>query len=304
MGIDIIHVRGSFHSAFGCAVAGSTAPRSMTAATATRRTGERTFRSRIRISAANRPLDAAGHMRHVHTRRQPATVNWPPQSYYWPMPRQSSRLSIAADEMASDEPIAESKSALTRLRILDAAARVLSEHGYAGLRLTDVAEVAELQAPAIYYYFPSRDELIEEVMWAGIADMRAHVAEVLEEVPDGTPPLDRLLTAVEAHLRHALEISHYTTAAIRNAGQVPQAIRKRQVLEEEKYGEIWRRLISDVAREGLLRPELDLYIAQMLVLGALNWAVEWWNPRRGSIEAVVQNAQSVIRHGLAEEAAK
>ncbi len=224
--------------------------------------------------------------------------SFPP--YHERMPRQSSRLPVDADEAVSGQPVPESKSALTRSRILDAAARVLSEHGYAGLRLTDVAAEAELQAPAIYYYFPSRDELIEEVMWAGIADMRAHVAAILEEVPDGTAPLEKLLIAVEAHLRHELEISHYTTAAIRNAGQVPQAIRKRQVLEEERYGEIWRRLINDVAREGLLRPELDLYIAQMLVLGALNWAVEWWNPRRGSVEAVVANAQSVIRHGLAE----
>jgi AcrR family transcriptional regulator len=216
------------------------------------------------------------------------------------MPRHSARLAVDVDESDTGDSGAESKSALTRSRILDAAARVLSENGYAGLRLTDVAAKAELQAPAIYYYFPSRDELIEEVMWSGIAAMRSHVAAALEAVPDGTPPLDRLLVAVEAHLRHALEISDYTTAAIRNAGQVPPAIRKRQVLEEERYGEIWRRLISDVAREGLLRPELDLYIAQMLVLGALNWAVEWWNPRRGSIEEVVANAQSVIRYGLSE----
>jgi TetR/AcrR family transcriptional regulator, cholesterol catabolism regulator len=200
---------------------------------------------------------------------------------------------------ATDEEVTESKSALTRARILDAAARVLSANGYAGLRLTDVADEAQIQAPAIYYYYASRDELIEEVMWAGIADMREHVVAALNELADDAPPLDRLLAAAEAHLRHALEISDYTTASIRNAGQVPLSIRKRQILEEERYGEVWRRLINDLAREGRLRPDLDLYIAQMLVLGALNWAVEWWNPRRGSLEAVVANAQSFIRHGVA-----
>ena len=68
-----------------------------------------------------------------------------------------------------------SKSARTRSRILNAAAHVLSVKGYAGTRLSDVAEYAELQAPAIYYYFPSREDLIEEVMYAGIADMRRHL---------------------------------------------------------------------------------------------------------------------------------
>ena len=178
---------------------------------------------------------------------------------------------------------------------------MLSVKGYAGLRLTDVAAVAEIQAPAIYYYYTSRDNLVEEVMWAGIADMREHVARVLDQLPPETAPLDRLLLAVETHLRHELEISDYTTASIRNAGQVPNSIRKRQILEEERYGEIWRKLINDMARAGVLRSDLDLYIAQMLVLGALNWAVEWWDPRRGSLETVVANAQSFVRHGLQEQ---
>jgi TetR/AcrR family transcriptional regulator, cholesterol catabolism regulator len=218
------------------------------------------------------------------------------------MARANNRATATVGNPGESNMTSESKSVLTRSRILDAAARVLSEQGYAGLRLTDVAAAAELQAPAIYYYYASRDALIEEVMWSGIADMREHVAAVLDGLPDGTSPVARLLAAAEAHLRHALEISDYTTASIRNAGQVPMAIRKRQILEEERYGEIWRRLINDIAREGLLRPELDLYIAQMMVLGSLNWAVEWWNPRLGSIESVVANAQSIIRHGLTEVA--
>ncbi len=204
----------------------------------------------------------------------------------------------ATPAVGNDE-VVESKSALTRARILDAAAHVLSTKGYAGLRLTDVADEAAIQAPAIYYYYASRDELIEEVMWAGIADMREHVAAALTALSAEASPLDRLVAAVEAHLRHALEISDYTTASIRNAGQVPPSIRKRQILEEERYGAVWRRLINDLARDGRLRPELDLYIAQMLILGALNWTVEWWDPRRGSLEAVVANAQSFIRHGIA-----
>jgi TetR/AcrR family transcriptional regulator, cholesterol catabolism regulator len=208
------------------------------------------------------------------------------------------RRNTSGAAVSNDEAV-ESKSALTRARILDAAAYVLSVKGYAGLRLTDVANEAAIQAPAIYYYYASRDELIEEVMWAGIADMREHVAAALTALPGEASPLDRLVAAVEAHLRHALEISDYTTASIRNAGQVPPSIRKRQILEEERYGAVWRTLINDLARDGRLRPELDLYIAQMLILGALNWTVEWWDSRRGSLEAVVANAQSFIRHGIA-----
>lgn len=218
------------------------------------------------------------------------------------MARARDTSSAAALSDGDREP--DSKSALTRRRILDAAAYVLSIKGYGGLRLTEVAAQADIQAPAIYYYFSSREDLIEEVMWSGIADMREHVTAILDALPDGTSPLDRLLATVEAHLRHALEISDYTTASIRNAGQVPDAIRKRQIREEERYGEIWRGLINDLARSGGLRSDLDLYIAQMLVLGALNWTVEWWDARRGSVDAVVANAQSLVRHGLSPVAGR
>jgi AcrR family transcriptional regulator len=187
------------------------------------------------------------------------------------------------------------------VRILDAAAHVLSIKGYAGMRLSDVAEYAEIQAPAIYYYFPSREDLIEEVMWVGIADMREHLADILSVLPSEMTPLDRILVAVEAHLRHELEISDYTTASIRNSGQVPDKIRKRQLAEEAKYGEVWSKLIKDASKEGQIRPTLDLYIAQMLVFGALNWTAEWWNPKRGSVDVIVANAQSFVRAALTSD---
>ncbi|MCR8899910.1 TetR/AcrR family transcriptional regulator [Gordonia sp. GONU] len=190
------------------------------------------------------------------------------------------------------------KSERTRERILDAAAQVLSQKGYAGLRLTDVAEVAELQAPAIYYYFDSRDTLVEEVMWFGLADMRQHLAAALDALPDGTDPLEKILVAVEAHLRHELEISAYTTASIRNAGQLPEKIGKRQAAEETKYGKIWKSLMVTAYEEGAIRQDLDLYMLQMLVLGSLNWAAEWWTPRRGNIDKVVANAQAFVRGAL------
>jgi TetR/AcrR family transcriptional regulator, cholesterol catabolism regulator len=37
----------------------------------------------------------------------------------------------------------------------------------------------------------------------------------------------------------------------------------------------------------------------MLVIGALNWAPEWWNPERGSLADTVATAQQLVRHGLA-----
>ncbi len=198
----------------------------------------------------------------------------------------------------SDAESAGLKSQRTRSRILDAAAHVLSVKGFAGTRLADVAEYAEIQAPAIYYYFPSREDLIEEVMYCGISDMRNHLQKTLDALPPDTSPMDRIMVGVEAHLRHELELSDYTTASIRNSGQIPERLSKRQKREEAAYGRIWQMLFADAIADGEISPELDAKLAQLLVMGALNWAAEWWHPRRGSIDAIVANAKVLIRNGL------
>jgi TetR/AcrR family transcriptional regulator, cholesterol catabolism regulator len=203
---------------------------------------------------------------------------------------------LAVRDAAPDDAI--SKSARTRLRILNAAAHVLSVKGYAGTRLSDVADYAELQAPAIYYYFPSREDLIEEVMYAGIAAMREHLSDTLDVLPPQTSPMDRILAAVEAHLRHELELSDYASAVIRNAGQIPDRLRARQLKEDAAYGRIWRRLFDDAHAQGQLHRDLDARLAQLLVIGALNWSVEWFDPRRSSVDTIVSNAQVLVRNGL------
>ena len=192
---------------------------------------------------------------------------------------------------------APSKSVRTRERILDAAAEVLSRKGYAGTRLTDVAEAAGVQAPAIYYYFASRDDLVEEVMWTGAHRVRAHLEEVLAALPADTEPRDRLLVAVEAHLRYELQISAYTTAAVRNAGQVPEHLRERPAAEESAYSRLWRELFRDAQDAGHLRADLDINVFRLLLLGSMYWAVEWWNPRTRSLDDLVRATQDMVRHG-------
>jgi AcrR family transcriptional regulator len=190
------------------------------------------------------------------------------------------------------------KSAATRERILNATAHVLSRKGYSATRLGDIADQAQLQAPAIYYYFGSREELIEEVMAVGIQRLRQHVEEVLEGLPAEMPPMDRIIAAVEAHLQIVLSLSEFATAVIRNSGQMPEEAHARQLAEEAMYGTIWQKLIRDAHAEGQIRADLDLRIAHRLIIGALNWSAEWWNPSRDSLAVIVRTAQSLVRHGL------
>lgn len=198
---------------------------------------------------------------------------------------------------STDAESAGSKAARTRQRLLDAAATVLSEKGFSGTRLSDIAEKAHVQAPAIYYYYPSREDLIEEVMFVGAAAMRTHLVKALADAPQQTPT-ERIATAVEAHLRNELELSDYARAIMRNGNQLPDNVSRRALAEVAAYNDIWRSLISDLDAVGQLREGVEPAVARMIVLGGLNWAAEWWDPSRGPIEELIDTTQSMVLHAL------
>lgn len=190
------------------------------------------------------------------------------------------------------------KSERTRLRILDSAAYMLSVKGYAKLRMQDVAEHADTHGPAIYYYFPSRDALVAQVLEDGVKGMRENLERVLAELPPAVGALERVLVATEQHLRYVLTMSHYPRASIRNSGQVPQELRKRQLVEEEKYGELWKELVDAAVRSGEARPEIDAPMVRKLVLGGLSWTAEWWDAERGDVDRLVAAARDLVRSAI------
>jgi len=61
------------------------------------------------------------------------------------------------------------KSSETREKILSAARKLFSEKGYDGVSMEDIAQASGVRKSLIYYYFPSKDVLFEEV-WVSVID--------------------------------------------------------------------------------------------------------------------------------------
>lgn len=210
----------------------------------------------------------------------------------------------AADVPAVAAPRAQTeKSARTQERIRAAAARVLTERGIATTRLADIATEAGVQAPAIYYYYASREELIEDVIRQGQVGTETRVRQAIDELDPATPPLDKICAAVEAHLRALHELSDYTTAAVRNVGQMSSEMRERTKADQRRYGRVWKRLFEEARDAGDLRADVDLRTAELLVIGALNWTPEWWADSAVSLETLVETARALTRRGLAADPA-
>ena len=192
------------------------------------------------------------------------------------------------------------KSVRTRQRILDAAAKVFRQQGYANARLTDIAELAGMKTGSLYYHFASREELVTEILHLGIETAWSHVRAAVDALPRKATPLQRVETAIRAHTMAVLEISDYSSAQAKIVGQVPPEIATAHRVEQRAYGTYWHGLLVAAQGAGQIDPDVDLFTVRMLALGAMNWTAEWFTAARGQhAEAVADLAVRMVLRGVA-----
>lgn len=95
----------------------------------------------------------------------------------------------------------------TKIRILDAAERLIAEHGVAGTSLRAVTGEAGVNLAAVNYHFGSKEALVEAVVGrivAPINDERLRRLDALEAAP-GEPSLEQLIDAFVGPIIDLLE---------------------------------------------------------------------------------------------------
>lgn len=88
----------------------------------------------------------------------------------------------------------QTRAVETRDRILDAAARVFSRHGYAAGTTNRIAAAAGLSVGSLYQYFPNKDAILVELVRRHLHTGAAAVEAALASVGGGD--VERVLAAV------------------------------------------------------------------------------------------------------------
>ncbi|WP_454624657.1 TetR/AcrR family transcriptional regulator [Bradyrhizobium cenepequi] len=196
------------------------------------------------------------------------------------------------------------RSEQTRRRILDAAALWLNKKGLAVTSLQDLADEVGLQTASLYYHFPSKDALIEEVLHKGIEIVYDDVRRALDALGPGATYRERIRVAIATHLSSLLAHGDYTSANIRNFPLAPDNLREKNTAIRRQYADYWRQLFQDAQKAGEIAPNIDLSLVRLLLIGAMNWSTEWFNPRKKSIDMIADTICNVLFDGIAPKDAQ
>jgi AcrR family transcriptional regulator len=170
-----------------------------------------------------------------------------------------------------------------RERIMDEAASLFLKHGYEATSLRHIAEAVGMKAGSLYYHFASKDELLSEILRRGI-DVMQSAFDAAERSSAGQPPATRVGNHVRAHLAALFENGPYTAAHVTTFRTAPDGVRDQIVPVRDAYEARWTELLRHLQADGEIPPTVDVNVARLVLFGAMNSSVEWFDTDRGSLD--------------------
>jgi hypothetical protein len=119
---------------------------------------------------------------------------------------------------------------------------------------------------------------MEEGMHSAVARQRASV-----QMPGHTdmPPDRQLRSLIQAHFEVLLGPgSDFVPVMLYESRSLPPRQQKSLGKLIAEYEALWLPVLNDLHARGELRAPVRL--ARLLILGALNWSVQWFDPKKGA----------------------
>lgn len=173
--------------------------------------------------------------------------------------------------------------------VLEAAAALFAERGYAATSVRDIGERVGLLGGSLYHYIKSK-----EALFVSIHDMALQVAEdrIREAVQRHGDAWERLEAACIAMLEIQLDPDSLTMPLMSDFNAVPEEIRLSLVAKRDKFEDIFRVLIADLP----LAPALDRNVYRLLLLTLLNNVSGWYRQGGMSPAEIGRQIMQVFRH--------
>jgi AcrR family transcriptional regulator len=179
-----------------------------------------------------------------------------------------------------------------RRQLIRAAARLFRRQGFDGTSTRDIAAAVGMHAGSPFYHFKSKGELLHAVIDAGMQGAIARQAAVLGDSCDDAG--QRLRRLVRNHFetlhgagRDFIPVMLYESRSL--------DARQRAGIErlQREYEAPWLPVLEALATQGRLRA--DVHLARLLIFGALNWSVKWFDKRkRASLDEVSDAAMALF----------
>lgn len=188
-----------------------------------------------------------------------------------------------------------------REELLHVAAAVFAEKGYKGASMREIARRWGVQQAAIYYYFPSKEKILEAICAVAITDFIGVIAAIQQS---DAPVEEKIRRAVRAHIQPLIEDRFYVNAFLFQRRELRKTSRRPLDEQSSVYESLWTAMIEEGKREKVIPAALDTHVAVLAILGMCNTVARWSRAAaEAGLDRVADNFTQLICRGLFGDAA-
>lgn len=200
--------------------------------------------------------------------------------------------------MALLDPSTTERDAVASHRILKAATALFCECGYHGTPMRALARVLRMEAPSLYYRFPSKQEILFAILDRTLDDL---LGGLREAVATAEGPAERLRAAVRFHVlfharrRREAFVSHSELRSLTAANL------RRVITKRDQYEQVFRGLLVAGVRAGSFQVA-DVKLTAAAILSMCTGVASWFSedgrlPAEAIAERYVETISRSVERG-------
>jgi AcrR family transcriptional regulator len=184
-----------------------------------------------------------------------------------------------------------------REEIVSRAAALYAQRGFLGATVLDLAQACSVSKSAIYHYYPSKEDILFDVMHSHVTALDGAARGVMA---GSAPAKAKLRQLARAFMALYVGAADRHKVLLNELDHLPAARREEIVGLQRGLIEMFERVLIEIepgltARPGILRP------AVMIFFGMINWTHTWFDPTGAlTAQALADMAVDLTLGGLAK----
>jgi AcrR family transcriptional regulator len=162
---------------------------------------------------------------------------------------------------------------LRREAMLDRAAALFAEAGFQGTSMAALAAACNVSKSLLYHYFPSKEDVLYEVMASHLDQL---VADVAAAVAADRGDAEKASALIHAFMRHYVGAADRHKVLLGDLAHLPEERRSKIVAQQREIIDATQALIAKLPGAPQGAAELRAYT--MLLFGMINWTHTWYDP--------------------------
>lgn len=189
----------------------------------------------------------------------------------------SSRRMPQESNPAFSAPVeTERRSDLSTLdRLLDTAAGLFWEKGYAATTTREIAAALGIQQASLYYHMASKEQLLHQICVSSLNQMLTNVPPAVKDIAS---PLNRIRILIHTHVTALLRYQKRNVTMLTELRALSPRHRAEIVALRERYADFVRSTLEQAQVSGVVRADIPPKHLSLALFNLLNWTALWFHP--------------------------